>query len=56
MGNKKKAIRYEAIQGQILKNFKDKEGFIENVGLGRCTIYLKIGLYKCLERFQALKN
>ena len=41
----KKTIRYEAIQGQMLKKFKDKEGFIENVGLIRFTSYFKIGLY-----------
>ena len=33
---------------QMLKKFKEKEGFCENVGLGRCTVYFKIGLYKCL--------
>ena len=31
------------MQGQMLKNFKDKEGFIENVGLSRSTVYFKIG-------------
>ena len=38
----KKTIRYEAIQGQILKKFKDKEGFIENVELSRSTFYFKL--------------
>ena len=41
MGNKK-AIRYDAIQEQILKNFKEKERFIENVGLSRSTVCFKI--------------
>ena len=46
-GNKT-TIRYESIQGQMLKNFKDTEGFVENVGLSRSTTYFKIGLYKFL--------
>ena len=54
-GNKK-TIRYEAIQGQILKKFKDKEGFIENERLSRSTVYFKFGLYKSLKKFPALKN
>ena len=32
----------------MLKNFKDTEGFVENVGLSRSTTYFKIGLYKFL--------
>ena len=40
----------------MLKKFNEKEGFIENVGLGRSTVYFKIGLYKCLKKFPALKN
>ena len=43
MGNKK--TKYEAIQGQMLKKFKDMEGSIENVGLSRSTVCFKIGLY-----------
>ena len=46
-GNKT-TIRYESIQGQMLKNFKDTEGFVENVGLSRSTTYFKIGLYRFL--------
>ena len=40
----------------MLKKFKDKEGFIENVVLSRSTIYFKIGLYKWLKEFPTLKN
>ena len=40
----------------MLKNFIDKEGFTENVGLSRSTVYFKIALYKFLKSFQALKN
>ena len=40
----------------MLKKLKDKEGFIENVGLSRSTIYFKIGRYKWLKKFPALKN
>ena len=40
----------------MLKKFKDKEGFIENLGLSRSTVYFKIGLYTCLKKFPALKN
>ena len=55
MGNKK-AIRYDAIQEQILKNFKEKERFIENAGLSRSTVCFKIWLGKYLKKFPALKN
>ena len=54
-GNKK-TIRYEAIQRQMLKKLKDKEGFIENEGLSRSTVYFKFGLYKSLKKFPVLKN
>ena len=40
----------------MLKKFKDKEGFIEKVGLSRSTVYFKIPLYKCLKKFPAIKN
>ena len=40
----------------MLKTFKDTEGFVENVGLSRSTIYFKIGLYKFLKKYPALKN
>ena len=40
----------------MLKTFKDKEGFIENVGLSRSNVYFRIGLYKCLKKLPALKN
>ena len=40
----------------MLKKFEDKAGFIENAGLRRSTIYFKIGLYKRLKNFPALKN
>ena len=40
----------------MLKKFKDKEGFIENVELSRSVVYFKIGFYKCLKKFPALKN
>ena len=32
------------------------EGFIENVGQSRPTVYFKIGLYKCLKKFPAQKT
>ena len=38
----KATIRYEAIQGQMLKKFKNMEG------LSRSTIYFKTGLRKYL--------
>ena len=40
----------------MLKKFKDKEGFIENIGLRRSTAYLKNGLYKCSKKFPVIKN
>ena len=43
-GNKKTPIRYDAAQGQMLKKFKDMEGFIENVGLSRSTVYFRKAL------------
>ena len=52
----KNTIRYESIQGQILKKFKNSEGYAENVGLSRSTIYFKTGLYKFLKKYSALKN
>ena len=52
----KKTIRYETIQGQMLKKFKDKKEVTENVGPSKSTVYFKIGLYKCLKKFPTLKN
>ena len=52
----KNTIRYESIQGQIFKKFKNSEGYAENVGLSRSTIYFKTGLYKFLKKYSALKN
>ena len=46
-GNKT-TIRYESVQGQMLKNFEDTEGFVENVALSRSTTYFKTRLYKFL--------
>ena len=40
----------------MLKKFKDTEGFVENVRLSRSTIYFKIGPYKFLKKYPALKN
>ena len=54
-GNKN-TVKYEKIQGQMLKRLKDTKGFDENVGLSRSTIYLKIGLYRFLKKYLALKN
>ena len=54
-GNKN-TIRYESIEGQMLKKFKDTEGFVENIGIIRSTVYFKIGLYKFLKQYPALKN
>ena len=52
----KNTIRYESIQRQMLKTFRDTERFFENVGLIRSKIYFKIGLYKFLKKYLALKN
>ena len=41
-----KTMRYETIEGQMLKKFKDTEGFVERVGLSQSTIYFKIELDK----------
>ena len=30
----------------MLTKFKDKEGFVENIGLSRSIIYFKVRLYK----------
>ena len=54
-GNKK-TIRYKTIQGQILKKFKNKEGFFEKVWLSRSTICSKIGLYKGLKTVPSPKE
>ena len=54
-GNKN-TVRYEKIQGQMLKRLKDTKGFDENVGLSQSTIYFKIGLYRFLKKYPALKN
>ena len=40
----------------MLKKFKAKEGFIENIGLSRSKIYFKVRLYKWSKKFAALKN
>ena len=52
----KNTIRYESIQRQMLKIFRDTERFFENVGLSRSKIYFKIGLYKFLKKYLASKN
>ena len=36
----KKIIEYIAIQGQMLKKFKETEGFIENVGLSTILVII----------------
>ena len=54
-GNKN-TIRYESIQGEMLKKFKDSKGFVENVEIRRSTIYFKSGLYKFSKEYLALKN
>ena len=41
-----KTMRYETIEGEMLKKFKDTEGFVERVGLSQSTIYFKIELDK----------
>ena len=40
----------------MLKKFKDKERFVENIELSRSTIYFKVRLYKWSKKFTALKN
>ena len=40
----------------MLKKFKDKEGFTENVEPSRSAFYYKTELYKYLEKFPAIKN
>ena len=37
----KNNIRYESIQGQVLKNFKDTKEFVQNVGLSKSAIYFE---------------
>ena len=42
-----KTMRYEAIEGEMLKKFKDTEGFVERVGLSQSTFFFfNIGLAK----------
>ena len=43
-------------QNDAEKNYKDSEGFVENIGISRSTIYFKIGLYKLFLKKQDLKN
>ena len=38
-----------------MRQYKDKEGFVENVGLSTLTIFFKIGLDKCLKKFPFVK-
>ena len=52
----KKIRGYTAIQGEMLKKFKDTEDFTENVALSRSTVYFKIGLYKFFKKVPVLKN
>ena len=52
----KKTIEYVAKQRQMLKNFRDTEDFIKNVGLSRSSTYFKLGLYKILKKFLTLKK
>ena len=40
----------------MLKKFKNTEEFVENVGLSQLTTHFKIGLYKFLKKYPALKN
>ena len=37
----KKAIRYIAKKGELLKNFEDTQNFFDNVGQRKSTIYFK---------------
>ena len=37
-----KTMRYEAIEGEMLKKFKDTEGFVERVGLSQSTFFFLI--------------
>ena len=52
----KNTIRYESIQGQMLKKIKDTEGFVKNSQHSRSTIYFKIELYKLLKKYPTFKN
>ena len=40
----------------MLKKFRDTEEFVENVKLSWSTTDFKIGLYKYLKKYPALKN
>ena len=40
----------------MVKSFKDKKGFIKNVGISRPTIYFKIGLNQCEKKFPSYKE
>ena len=48
-----KTMRYETIEGEMLKKLKDTEGFVERVGLSQSTIYFKIGLDKLFEKISS---
>ena len=48
-----KTMRYETIEGEMLKKLKDTEGFVERVGLSQSTIYFKIGLDKLFKKISS---
>ena len=54
-GNKS-TIRYGSIQAQMLKKFKGSKVLVKKIGDGRWTIYFKIGLYRFLKKYLALKS
>ena len=53
---KKRVIGYVRKQGQLLKQFKDKEQIFRNVGQRKSTLYFKLGLYKHLQKSPHLKK
>ena len=52
----KRALNYAGKQGQLLKKFKDTERFFEAISQSKPATYLKMGLFKFLKKYPALKS
>lgn len=52
----KRALNYAGKQGQLLKKFKDTERFFEAISQSKPATYLKMGLFKFLKKYPALKK
>ena len=55
-GADKKIINIVGKQGELLKRFKEEDGFFSKVGLSMSIIYFKMRLFKFLCKFPVLKN